>query len=375
MSGRHEDRAHAHVGLRWIVATAALLTLLLSFAAVGPASAATRTDDAQISLTGLVDESNPTGGSQLGVHPGDSVRLSASAAPTAKVKSLANSLGLGSLLSSLLSTVDFQVRANFAGLPGGANNTVLSGSKNVTFKFPKAGTYRFSWQAEKVSVGLLGKSIVPIELNGNQLKRAGLELNASNSYVGQIVVAKNPPKGGISVQLPGVTVAPKLPVVGKLPKVGLPGVTLPTVPVTVPDLNPTKGTGKTGTKAKPSAASSGPGLTYTPPGLTIPDMVVPKGSSGQGGSVGQDVLADGSNGLLPDSAVNGGGGGGGKAALGGQSQDLPAYNPGNNNTIELASEAGTPSSQVPVILAILAIIALALVAGTYARLFLLKKQS
>ncbi|HEV7206488.1 MAG TPA: hypothetical protein VGN18_17920, partial [Jatrophihabitans sp.] len=48
---------------------------------------------------------------------------------------------------------------------------------------------------------------------------------------------------------------------------------------------------------------------------------------------------------------------------------------GKNKTIDLASADKSPSGQLPVILAILAIIALAMVAGTYARLYLIRRST
>ncbi|MEO9139265.1 MAG: hypothetical protein ABI345_09385 [Jatrophihabitans sp.] len=381
MTRRPQPTSTHTVGVRWL-ALAFSFVLAMAMLLVGsPAGAAGSTDNAQISLTGLVDGNNPAGGSELGIHPGDSIKFTASAAPTAKVKDLADSIGIGGLLGSLLGTTNFQVTADFSRLPGGSTKTVLSGSKSKTFRFPSVGTYVFTWTADKVtvtSVPLLGTqtTLTPIKLDGNQAKQAGVELNAEGQYVGKIVVAKNPPQGGISVQLPKVSVQPNLPVVGKLPKITIPGVTLPTIKVAVPKLSSPK-SGKQANGSGGSAAKPGTGLKYTPPGLTVPEEVVP-------GAHANEVYGSGGGSYngLPNSGTSQAGNGSNQAgtnqngsAASGSKSSATQNSTGKNKTIDLASDSpSSPSSSLPLILALISILALAIVAGTYARLFLLRKN-
>lgn len=378
MDGQHRSPARVRHGLSWLIAltgVAALLALLLGPAAAGAAT----TDDAQLSLTGVVDSNNPAGGSQIGIRPGNSVSFTASAAPTAKVKSLVGSIGLGGVLNSLLGAASFQVTADFSHLPGGHSGTVLSGSKTARFAFSHTGTYSFTYQAQKVTAGLLATSIAPINLNGNQAKQAGVELNSSNQYVGKVVVSKNP-SNGISIQLPSVQIHPK--VAGRqLPKINIPGVNVPTVKVPVPNLNlPKKSSSpaKPGSSAKTRNAGVGHAATGSQPAdglLPVPARVVPGGfgSAQYGGSGGGYYAA-----ALPGTNTSGSG----YAPLtlnghSGTSNSGPAATSGSDTgtkTVDLAADK-TASAQLPVVLAILAIIALALVASTYARLFLLKRNA
>jgi hypothetical protein len=358
--------------------------------AMSPAQAAARNVHAQLALSGLSDKDNPAGGSQIGVHPGDSVTLSAASVPT---EGLAQ-LGLSSLIPSINHLLDgatrFRVRANFAHLPGGHNGTILSGKRSAHFSFAHTGRYSFTWTVQKVTVlsSVLGKStkVSTINLNGNELRQAGVKLNAHNQYVGTVVVNKHPPKGGISVQLPGVHVSPSAPVVGRLPGVNLPGVSLPTVHVSAPKLPnlPTsklpggKGGGNGGGKNGGNPGGGGNGQpNFAGPPTSVPQEVVPQGNT--------SIVIAGSDRVAALPAYHGaaafqpgavGAGNSAKQSGGGNGvQSQPrAANAGKRRTVDLASQSSDPSGQLPVLLAIIAIIALALVAGTYARLFLIKRR-
>lgn len=357
------------VRARWLVAIAGLLAAALTVIGFTPAGAAGRTVNTQLSLSGLANADNPLGGSVIEVHPGDRVVFRAASAPTAGL----DQRGLGGLVGNLLdSAASFQVTADFHRLPGGRANTVLSGSAAAGFTFPSRGTYNFTWTAQNVT--LLGA--VPINLDGNQLAQAGIKLNASNQYVGQVVVT-NTPHGGLGIQLPGVSVAPSVPVLGQLPRIGIPGVSTPRVQLPVSNLAPntpgkTSGSGKPKSKAGAAAAPA-----YQPPGLSIPDLVVPKGNgdamyTGDGGFYTGVLGGSGSQlGPLSPNVISGS-----SQAQGGTTGKAGTQNSsGKGKTVDLASQSGgSPSSQVPVVLAIIAIIALALVAGTYARLYLMRKQ-
>src|SRR4051812_23784231 len=189
MRGRHQLRGGTRSGLRWAVGAAGAGLVGAILLAIAPADASPTTVNTQLSLTGVTTKSDPTGGSVIGIHPGDKVSFRASAAPTEGLQQL----GLGDLLGGLLGKiVGYRVKADFSALPGGAKNTVLQNAQTKTFAFPKAGTYNFTWSAERLD---LLNGVVPINLDGNQLAQAGVKLNASNEYVGKVVVAKNPPKG------------------------------------------------------------------------------------------------------------------------------------------------------------------------------------
>ena len=381
MHDRHAEATAARRPLPWVVfALACVSALLALFVGSGPAGAAT--EDAQLSLTGVVDGNNPTGGSQLGVHPGTTISFSASAAPTQKAKDLANSIGLGGILSSVLGTTDFQVVADFSHLPGGHSNTKLTGSSKAGFHFAHLGTYSFSYQAESVSVtSLLGVKtthITKINLNGNQAKQAGVSLNASNQYVGKIVVSNNP-KNGISIQTPTVNVHPKI-AGAQLPNIKIPGVTTPTLHASVPNLNaPKKGTSTNkGTTKKTTTGSQTNAQNLLATGknglLPVPARVVPGGYGstsygGGGGFYGSSLQGSaGGSGYAPLTLTNPNGT---TTTLG----SAPSADQQQQAKSAASSKQDQPSAQLPVVLAIIAIIALALVASTYARLFLLRRQT
>jgi hypothetical protein len=358
---------------------AALATIAAVLLAMSPAQAAAQNVRAQLALSGLADKDNPAGGSLIGIHPGDSVTFSAAGVPTAGLEKL----GLGNLIpivdNLLNGATRFQVRANFANLPGGHNGTILHGKKTAHFDFPHTGVYNFTWTVQKVTVlsTLLGTQtqVSTINLNGNELRQAGIKLNAHNQYVGQVVVRKHPPSGGISVQLPSVHVSPSAPGVGQLPKVGVPGVRLPTVPVSGPNVSvPNVPGGPSGGNHGGAGGKHGGGSKNFPgPPVSVPQEVVPKGDNAivipGSDNAGKLPVYHGTDAFLPTS------GSGNKASGSGGANSQPrSRDVAKHRTLGLASKPGTPSGQLPVLLAIISIIALALVAGTYARLFLLRRN-
>lgn len=381
MPGRHARPARRRSGLRWIAGAAGLAVAAATVLATAPAGASTTTT-AQLSLSGVADKANILGGTTIGVHPGDTVDFKASALPTA---GLDNIPLLGGLVNQLLSPLlgQYQVVVSFsADFPGGARTVTVGGptsgackgTPDVPVTFPQAGTYTFSWKVQYVLPVLLGCSKSGVSSSDlNLLKQAGVALNASNQWTGKIVVADNPPAGGISIQLPGVSVAPSLPVVGQLPTVGLPNVAVPTIPVSIPSLpNLLPGGGKTtspGTGGGSSSGNSG-GPGYTPPPLTIPELVMGGGVGGGGGFGG--VVPDSGGALQIDSGLSDVV----APVAPTETASVPPIDfgaPKPQNTVELAANRA-PAAQLPVLLAILAIIALSLVTATYARLFLLRRN-
>lgn len=384
MPDRHQVSAGRRPRTRWLVGAAGVAVAGATLLAFTPAGAAT-TVNAQLSLTGVATSTSIAGGSEIGIHPGDTVNFKASAVPTAGLDNIPT---LGPVLSSLLHTVlgQYQVVVSFgSSFPGGAQTVTLGGPTSgkcagvpaKSFTFPAKGNYTFTWKVQYVLPILLGCTKSSIgAANLNLLAKAGVALNATNSWVGKVVVADNPPKGGISIQLPGVSVAPNI---GghQLPTLGLPGVTLPTLNVPVPNLNSSKpGSGSDGGGSHSGAT---PPPTDIPNVIPVPAQVVPRGS-------GDAVFGDGgfNLGTLPlgDSALGN---------LTNPSANLPVSNSkvattapepgakteqkstGKHKTIDLASGKSS-TGQLSVVLAIIAIIALTMVAATYARLYVLRRS-
>jgi hypothetical protein len=377
MPGRHETPTGRRPRLRWLVGLAGTAIVGAALLALQPAQGAANTVDAQLSLTGVATKANILGGSDIGVHPGDSVVFKASALPTA---GLQNIPALGPLLQNLLSTAlgQYQVVVSFgANFPGGAQTVTLggptkgkcAGAPSQSFTFPDKGTYAFTWKVQYVLPLLLGCTKDGVsDADLNVLGKAGVALNATNSWVGKIVVADHPSAGGISIQLPGVSVAPTIAGHG-LGTIGVPGITLPTIGLSIPNLNPGQGAGGGGNGAGGAGGDSSSSSANAGNVIPVPALVVP----GQNGVL-PDLGGDNA-GALPDTngsvtgAANAAGSGGHPAAKPAQLKKQDST--GKHKTIELASSRPT-TGEVWVVLALVAMIALTFVAATYARLYMLK---
>jgi hypothetical protein len=376
MRGRHQAPTGRRPRLRWLVGVAGAAIAGATVLALQPASAAD-TVNAQLSVTGVSTKANILGGSVIGIHPGETVNFKASALPTAGLENIPK---LGPVLEDLLSTAlgQYQVVVSFGpAFPGGAQTVTLGGPKTgkcaglpaKSITFADKGTYTFTWKVQYVLPLLLGCAKNGVsDADLNLLAKAGVALNAKNSWVGKVVVADNPPAGGISIQLPGVSVAPNI-AGHQLPTIGVPGITLPTLGLTVPNLAGGQGSGT----APPSSASTGQQSTGTGSGaeIPVPALVVPGpnsipwgGGGGYAGAAGGNAAAaQSSPAALPTAAAQ-------PARLKAPSQDST----GKHKTIDLA--ASRPSTgEVWVVLAIVAVIALTFVAATYARLYMLKQDS
>ena len=390
--GRHRRRLSSPT--TWIAAAIAACVAGVVALSTAPAEAKAATVDAQLSLSGLATKANVLGGSKIGVHPGDTVDFKASPLPTA---GLNNVPALGGLLSGVLSSLtasNFQVIVTFpASFPGGARTVKLGGPTSGTcagkadlpVTFAKKGTYNFTWTVQTIATGLLGCSATGINSTAlNQLKQAGVALNASNQWVGKIEVAKNATDGGISIQLPGVGAAPSVTGVGRLPGVTISPINVPTVPISVPSITSKVGsivrsvvnraTGGKSTPAKGGAPSSRVNVKYTPPALTVPQKVMPHAVN-VGGARGTATGAG-------FGAPAGGSGGGGVVA---PRVTSTAPNPATSvspapkakpagKSVDLADKAQLGGQQLPALLAIAAILALSLVTAAYARLVLLRRK-
>ena len=234
-----------------------------------------------------------------------------------------------------------------------------------------AGDHKWTWTVTAVQLGALK---VPLGLSSNALK-AGAKL----SWDGWIHVTPNAADCGLAVALPSISAsvsAPNLPPIA----IGIPGVKV-TLPVTVPTSLPTVGNvgggsnggsngGGNNTSGNPAQGGDNP--------LPVPAKVVPAGDSA-GGLVGAGIDFNGLGGSV---------GGGGSvpidsAPIPGQagSGNSQAADPGakqlndGKRAIQFTSSRPASTGEVWVVLAIIAVIALAFVAATYARLYLLKRGS
>lgn len=357
-------RAHSvrsqRPGLRWIAGAAGLGLAGATLLAATAAQASSGSDvTAVFSVTG-VSTSNckvSTGGADVYIEPG------------AELDAKSSAVGL-TVLGQQLNTSQV---AGFTGKlvidPGTSHVTKynLTTDKLARINGLTSGNHKFTWTASNLTV--LGQS-VPLGLDAQAVKAGG-----QLAYAGTIHVTSAAPNCGIAVQVPGPGVSVS---VTKLPPVK---VSLPPVNVSVP-VDPGKvslPTPKLPISLPGSSKSSKGGFNYTPPPPTVPEQVVPKGHGGT-------FLGDGSGyfgGALPDvgstpSQTDN--------STAGPSSNGPvaqsANTPKTNNDAALKKKAKnaqlaadpSPSAQLPVILAILAVIALALVTATYARLYLVRKQ-
>lgn len=344
--------------VRWLVAVAcgAAIGATLIAMTSGAASAVDNPVKATFGVTGVATDNCPvsTGGTDVYVKPGQELDVKSSI------------LGL-TLLGVPL---DLSKLASLSGAMVIDPNTTHSRRLDITNDWQKvdgltAGNHKWTWTVKSVKVGLLD---VPLGLSSSALK-AGAKL----SWDGVIHVTADAANCGLGVALPSVSAsvsASGLPPIG----VGIPGVKV-TVPVSVPTSVPTIGNpgGGSGGGAKGGHSSGNhPPVGNNP--LPVPAKVVPAGGD-PGGLVGAGV----DYGALPA---------GGSAPI--HDAPVPAE-PGAHNTqaadpaakqlndgkraIQFASTRPASTGEVWVVLAIIAVIALAFVAATYARLYLVKRGS
>jgi hypothetical protein len=350
---------------------------------MAPAQAAGQTVGVQLTLSGLASSDNPTGGSTVGVHPGDSVKLTASAIPTAGAPA-----GLGGTLGGLLGGVaDFQVRIAPGTLPGIDHKITLDaqgkcgGGKSLTLPSLAKGTYSFTYTAYQVTFLPLGgcntAKITPTRDQLGALTQDNIKVTDTGVYSGRIVVANDPPQGQIGVQLPKQSVSVKAGPVHT--SVNLPGATVG-VPNPVPSITKVIGgvlskvPGVPGSKSGgKSSGKSGSSVKYTPPPLTVPERVMPHavnfggaggsyvapaGDPGNGGTVGAPVVAP----AQPTTM-----------AAGPPAASTVDATPAKKQ-VDLSQRDQLSGQQLPVLLAILAILALSVVTAGYARMYLLRKH-
>src|SRR3954447_25350967 len=361
MPGRHQPGPNPRPALRWLAGAAGagvVSAMLLAFAPTD-AGAAADPVKATFSVTGVSTSNCPVsiGGSDVYVKPGQSLL----------VKSSVVGLTAGGL------PVDLSQVASFGGAltidPGKSSARKLDISdKNQTVRGLATGNHPFTWQVS--SVKLLTLISLPLHLSTSAAK-AGGELE----YSGTIHVTAAAARCGISVQVPGARVSAS---VTHLPtvRVTLPGVKAPTVPVTGPPLPslPHLPVGSTSGKAtRPAAHPHSAGGNELP----VPARVVPHGDGNAAyGNVGGGYLP----GVLPATSKNAGGSAdllpvSANGAATPSAADLEQTSTGKHKTIDLAATKANSTGQFSVILAIVAVIALSVVAATYARLYLLRRET
>jgi hypothetical protein len=387
--GRHAEgrpRRRLTSPTTWIAVLAA--AVLSAAIALGMAPAqASATVEVQLTLSGLASPDNPTGGSKVGVHPGDTVVMHASAIPTAGAPG-----GLSSALSGLVAGVaGLQVKILSGNLPGVHYPFALGkiahcgGAASLPLRSLAKGTYTFNYVVQKISLAtsVLGvtachkSTVTPTHDQLGALTQHNVKVTDNAVYGGSIVVAVHPPGGQIGIQLPKQSISAK---VGPIhTSVNLPGATVG-VPNPVPSITKAIGGkvpgvgGKNGGGGKNSGKGGSGNVDYAPPGVTVPEEVMPHAVN-VGGAGGSGYAAPGSN------TGNQGSG------IGGHIVAPPAHvtstavpvahpsdvaNAGSRKTVDLGAK-DTGAAQLPVVLAVLAILALSLVTAGYARKLLLRR--
>lgn len=368
---------------------AALLAVVAMLLGSAPAQASS-TVEVQLTLSGVASPDNPTGGSQVGVHPRDTVILRASAIPTAGAPA-----GLSGTLSGLVAGVaGVQVKITDGNLPGVGHYPVTLGKvahcggiASLPLRSLAKGTYSFHYVVQRISLlnvgGVLSSSkkcskttITPTRDQLGALSKNNVKVTDNATYSGSIVVASKPPAGQIGVQVPSQSVSVKAGPVHT--SVNVPGATV-TVPNPVPGITShlpkppglpglpgNNGGGNNG-----GSHNSGGNVNYTPPALTVPEQVMPHAVSYGGGG--------GTKYTLPARSV-----GGHVVAPPAQQRVTATASPVSDPSNVANAEAGKKNvdiadgsglgKQLPVVLAIVAILALSVVTAAYARMVLLRKH-
>src|SRR6478752_2675845 len=156
VAGRHavtRQRRRLTAPSTWIAVVSALIAVSAIALGMAPAQAAS-TVGVQLTLSGVASSDNPTGGTTVGVHPGDSVVMHASAIPTAGAPA-----GLSDALAGLVAGVaGVQIKINTGNLPGVHYPLVLGkiancgGTDKLVLRSLAKGTYSFKYIVQTVSV-------------------------------------------------------------------------------------------------------------------------------------------------------------------------------------------------------------------------------
>jgi hypothetical protein len=378
MPGRHQIAPTRRFGLRWIlgagtaVATfgAALGIGLLSGGASANASTPTPTyhpgsDTATFTVLGVVDGNCriSTGGTEIWIKPGDKIDF-ASALVGVNIESLPLTALMGKVAGlNVSATIDPGTsHAQAIGVTGGKTTTFPTGSQTAL----SAGDHKITWTATGVPVlpGLVPGVTLP-------LTSSELESGASLSWTGVIHVTNDAPQCKLSVGTPkvGISVGP---VKATVPPVN---VSVPTTLPAIPGLPGLPGLPGGKSTQPGGGGGSNPGGSNLGNGSgPVQAGVVPVGDNA---NVYPGAGAGGFNALPLPNILNSNGGTSGLLPVPAKSAAKPATSKqdsaGKDKTIDLASKT-SETGQLSVILAIIAVIALTLVAATYARLYVLRKN-
>jgi hypothetical protein len=330
--------------------------------ASSPAGAEASTTTATLTLTGVRDSNCDvsTGGTTVYVKPGGTVTFKAELAGLSVKLPL---VGYVDISSSKITS--FRDKLIIDGDKKHAH--YIAKGKTFVWKNVSSGTHSLAWSADAVYVGALK---IPLNLDVVHLPAGG-----HLDWVGSLK-STNSTKCGISIEVPGGGVS-----VGPIHVSVPPITTIPTIPVTVPNL-PGGGGGGGGTSpgghhpggGHSSSPGSGGGTNVSSRPTTIPELVVPNAGSGGDSAFGGGGL--GGVGALPD---NGDIGPISPGAVTSTASAPPGSAPSSAaKPVDLATDStdnGLGGAQLPVLLAIVAIIALSLVTATYARMYLLRRPS
>ncbi|MFN2517503.1 MAG: hypothetical protein ABR604_00460 [Jatrophihabitantaceae bacterium] len=376
MPGRHQQRPPTRVGLRWIAGALSAgivgATSAAILATASPADASTPiptyhpgSDTATFTVTGVLDSNClvSTGGTEVWIKPGDAIKFNSSLAGI-NVATITALTGLIGTISGL--NVDATIDANTT---HAQSVSVLAGKTTVVPKVGQpaltTGDHALAWTAKSVTLVPLLGSAVTVALNSSELKSG-----ATLSWKGVIHVTNDTANCKISVSTPqaAVSVGPIKVTVPPI-NVSIPIPTLPALPAlpALPGL-PGSSTGTT-THLSPKTTNSGAGVHYTPPPITVPEQAMGGLGGGGGGGLQPDANAASPLGInLPQVAVV-------ADSPSARSSTAAAANPRVvTKKVNLAANKA-PTAQLPVLLAIIAIIALSLVTATYARLYLLRRNA
>ncbi|MDT4944285.1 MAG: hypothetical protein QOH14_1018 [Pseudonocardiales bacterium] len=348
MPGRRQQRPAGRFGLRW-VAGAVGIALAGGTAALAmqSAHAAAPSVDATFSVTGVTTSNCgiSAGGNDVYVTPGGAVNFKTSVASLNLLGFTGSTAGLAGLDGAL--EID----------PSSATPTRvnLTTTKAITVTGLSTGNHTYKFTAK--ALDLFG---IPIALGAGNTSVSG---GASLNYGGIIHVTDQAALCGIAIQVPGVHVSASAsglpPIDVSLPPLSAPTVPIPTLTKLPNVLPPVPVTSTT----VPAGSNAG---GHTTGAECVPCEVVPNtnlGSGFGGVSANADSLTQIGSALHEGPAL-------------GPAPTADATSPDTTTTtkrIDLAANKA-PAAQMPVLLAIIAIIALSLVTATYARLYLLRRN-
>lgn len=329
------------------------------------------TDKATFAVTGVLDQNCPVsiGGNEVFIKPGDTIDFDSSIAGI----SLGTALGpVGTLVNALGKTLSEVVGGlNVSATLDDHTFSVAAGKTTpVPASWLTKGDHTLTWTAD--SIGLLPILGLPTSV---PLYSSALKTGDKITWTGTVHVTTSAAECKLAVSTGEHKV-----VVGGKTVVTLPGVTVG-VPVKVPDLTTTTNGGGTGNGGGTTATKPGKTNTSTTPSggqkgvLPIPALIVPSGTGPISGTSASDSASGGSSDSLAYSNSTFGTPAVLKkvAASPVDSAASASANKAKQSTVTLAASRQASTSGMPVILAVVAVIALVLVAGTYARLFLIGK--